>query len=154
VRIVVLGPGGAGKSTFSRQLAAATGAAWVEIDKIFWRPDLKPLPVQDWEVLQEETFKGEDWIADGDLGPYDAVDVRLRHADAVVLLDVPLWRCVWRSIRRSRERIDYWKWLLTWHRRWRPMLLRAIATQHDVELLIVRSAADERKVLERFSSSE
>jgi adenylate kinase family enzyme len=67
VRIVFLGPGGAGKSTFSRQLAAATGATWVEIDKIFWQSDLKPLPVQDWEALQEETLKGEDWIADGDL---------------------------------------------------------------------------------------
>ena len=43
VRIVVLGPGAAGKSTFSRELAAATGAAWVEIDSIFWQPGLKPL---------------------------------------------------------------------------------------------------------------
>jgi adenylate kinase family enzyme len=154
MRIVVLGRGGAGKSAFSRQLAAATGAAWVEIDKIFWQSDLKPLPIQDWETVQEETFNGEDWIADGDLGPYDALDVRLRHADAVVLLDVPLRRCVWRSICRSRERIDYWRWLLTWRRKWRPALLQAIATHHDVELLIVRSAADKRKVLERLSSSE
>jgi adenylate kinase family enzyme len=154
VRIVVFGPGGAGKSTFSRQFAAATGAAWVEIDKIFLQPGLKPLPVQDWEALQEETFRSEDWIADGDLGPYDAVSVRLRHADAVLLLDAPPWRCVWRSIRRSRERIDYWRWLLTWQGRWRPTLLQAIATHHEVELLIVRSAADERKVLQRLSSSE
>ncbi len=154
MRIVVLGPGGAGKSAFSRELAATTGAAWAEIDKIFWQSDLRPLSVRDWETLQEEIFKGEDWIADGDLGPYDALDVRLRLADAVVLLDVPLWRCVWRSIRRSRERIDYWRWLLTWHRKWRPALLQAIATHHDVELLIVRSAADKRKALEQLSSSE
>ena len=30
-----------------------------------------------------------------------------------MLLDVPSWRCVWRSLRRSRERGDYWVWLLT-----------------------------------------
>jgi adenylate kinase family enzyme len=153
VRIVVLGPGAAGKSTFSRQLSAATGAEWTEIDKIFWQPGLKPLRVQDWEALQEEMFRGEHWIADGDLGPYDAVDVRVQRADVVVLLDVPLWRCVWRSLRRSGERLEYWKWLLTWRRRWRPRLLDAIVTHPGIELLVVRSAADQRRVIQRFASS-
>jgi hypothetical protein len=111
------------------------------------------MPVEDWERLQEETFRGGDWIADGDLGPYDAVDVRLRHADAVVLLDVPLWRCAWRSLRRSREGIDYWTWLLAWRRRWRPQFLEAVTAHHDLQLLIVRSVADHRQVLQRLASS-
>ena len=89
MRVVVLGPGGSGKSTFARQLAAATEAVWIEIDRLFWQPGLTPLTAQKWEALQEDTFRGDNWIADGDLGPYDALDVRLRHADAVVLLDVP-----------------------------------------------------------------
>lgn len=153
VRVVVLGPGGAGKSTFARQLAAATGAAWIEIDKIFWQAGLKPLSIQEWEALQAEAFRGDAWIADGDLGPYDSLEVRLRRADTVVMFDVPLWRCAWRSLRRSRPRLDYWRWLLTWHRRWRPRLLRAAAGHPDAVLLVVRSAADQRRILDQLVSS-
>lgn len=151
MRILVLGPGAAGKSTFARQLAAATGADWIEIDKIFWQPGLKPLSINEWEVLQEETFKGDGWIADGDLGPYDALEVRLRHADTAVLLDVSLPRCAWRSLRQSRQRLDYWKWLLTWHRKWRPRLLRAISAHPGVELLTVSTAGDRQQVCDRLA---
>ena len=52
------------------------------------------------------------WIMDGDLGPYDAVEVRLRAADTVIFLDFSLVRCAWRALRRSRERADFWLWLL------------------------------------------
>lgn len=41
MRVVVLGPGGSGKSLFARQLADVTGASWIEIDKIFWQPGLR-----------------------------------------------------------------------------------------------------------------
>ncbi len=153
VRVLVLGPGGAGKSTSALGLAAATGAEWIEIDKLFWQPGLRPLSVQDWVGLQEATFAGDGWIADGDLGPYDAVGVRLGLADAVVVLDVQLWRCAWRSLRRSRERLDYWRWLLTWRRRWRPRLLEAAACPPGVELFVVRTAAEQLRVVERLASS-
>jgi hypothetical protein len=46
-----------------------------------------------------------------DLGPHDALDVRLQAADTVVFLDVPLPRCTWRAIRRSPESADFWRWL-------------------------------------------
>jgi hypothetical protein len=64
---------------------------------------------------------------DGDLGQYDVLDVRLQAADTVVFLDFSLLRCTWRAIRRSRERADFWRWLFTYRRRSRPLLLRAIA---------------------------
>jgi hypothetical protein len=64
---------------------------------------------------------------DGDLGPYDALEERLRMADTIVVLDFSLLRCAWRTLRRSRERRDYWRWVLLWRRRSRPILLRSIA---------------------------
>jgi adenylate kinase family enzyme len=57
VRVVVLGLGGAGESTFARQLAAATGAAWIGLDNIFWQPGPKPMPVEEWCGLQEEILR-------------------------------------------------------------------------------------------------
>ena len=48
-------------------------------------------------------------------------------ADTIVVLDFSLPRCAWRAFRRSRERADFWLWVLAWRRRSRPALLRAIA---------------------------
>src|ERR1700694_1430336 len=68
---------------------------------------------------------------DGDLGPYDVLEPRLQRADTVIVLDVARWRCLWRSFRRSRERLDFWRWLWTWRRRSRPQVLAAIAAHAD-----------------------
>jgi hypothetical protein len=44
-----------------------------------------------------------------------------------VFLDFSPCRCAWRAIRRSPERADFWKWLLLYRRRSRPVLLQAVA---------------------------
>jgi adenylate kinase family enzyme len=62
---------------------------------------------------------------DGDLGPYDVVDIRIREADTVIFLDFPLLICAWRAIRRSRERTDFWRWLLKYRSSFRPTLVQA-----------------------------
>jgi dephospho-CoA kinase len=41
-RVVILGRGGAGKSTFAARLGAVTGIPVIELDTVFWRADLTP----------------------------------------------------------------------------------------------------------------
>ena len=137
-RVVIFGRGGAGKSVLARELGAATGLPVVELDKEFWSADLEPLPPEDWARRQASLAARPRWIMDGDLGPYDAVEPRLRRADAVVVLDLPLWLCAWRARRRGPERRDFWDWTLRWRSHSRPALLRAIsehAPQADVVIL-------------------
>lgn len=126
-RVVILGRGAAGKSTLARRLSDITGLPVVELDKIFWRPGLLSTPPDEWIRLQQKLVSEEKWIMDGDLGPYDAVEERLRAAETIVLLDFSLLRCLWRAFRRSREGTDFWRWVLSWRRSSRPALLRAIA---------------------------
>jgi adenylate kinase family enzyme len=38
-RIMVIGSGGAGKSTFARQLGEITGIEVFHLDKMFWQPN-------------------------------------------------------------------------------------------------------------------
>jgi hypothetical protein len=64
--------------------------------------------------------------------------VRLARADTAVLLDFSLARCVWRALRRGRERWDFWWWVLTWRRVWRPRI-RAVIVGADVDLVVLRS---------------
>ena len=99
----------------------------VELDKVFWRPGLVATPPDQWVEVQERLVAGDGWIMDGDLGPYDAVEVRLRAADTIIFLDFSLVRCAWRAVQRSRERADFWLWLLRYRRQSRPVLIDAIA---------------------------
>ncbi|MEJ3656970.1 adenylate kinase [Actinomycetes bacterium KLBMP 9759] len=137
-RVVLLGRGGAGKSRLAAKLGALTGLPVVHLDDVFWTAGLTPTSPEAWTAAQEELVRQEAWIADGDLGPYDVLDVRLRAADTVVVLDFSLPRCAWRAVRRSRENADFWRWVVTYRRRWRPQILDAVrrsAPDADVHVL-------------------
>lgn len=136
-RVVVLGRGGAGKSTVARQLAETTGLPLVELDKVFWRPDRTPTPRAEWIDKQRRLVAGDRWIMDGDLGPYDAPEVRLNAADTVIVLDFSLARCAWRAARRSRERWDFWRWVIT-YRRHLPKLM-ALVDASNASVHVFRS---------------
>lgn len=139
-RVVILGRGGAGKSTLAVVLGTETGLPVIELDKHFWSPDLQPTPPDRWAEVQGELAHADRWIMDGDLGPYDVLDVRLRRADTVLMLDYSFPRCAWRALRRSRERADFWLWVWSWRRRSRPLLLKAIATHaEDAKLHVLRN---------------
>jgi adenylate kinase family enzyme len=139
-RVVVLGRGGAGKSTFAARLGATLDLPVIELDKHFWPPDLTPLPHEQWAAKQRELISGPAWILDGDLGPYDVLSVRLRAADTVVVLDFPLWRCAWRALRRSRENLAFWRWLVSYRRRSLPTVMATIAAHAGgAELHVLRS---------------
>ena len=126
-RVVVLGPGASGKSTLARALGEIAALPVIELDQIFWQPVLLATPRDAWAAMQQNLVQAESWIMDGDLGPYDVVEIRLRAADTVIFLDFPTIRCAWRAFRRSRERLDFWLWLLRYRWRSRPALLAAIA---------------------------
>ena len=124
----------------SRQvLGEITGLPVIELDKVFWRPGLVATPRDQWVVVQEKLVAKNGWIMDGDLGHYDAVEVRLRAADTIIFLDFSLVRCAWRAARRSREGADFWRWLLTYRCQSRPVLRQAIAKHAaSAELRVLR----------------
>ncbi len=123
-RVLVLGRGGAGKSTFARRLGMLLGIPAVELDAVFWRAGLEATPRGEWVARQRELVAAPAWILDGDLGPYDVLEVRLAEADTVVLLNFSFARCAWRAGRRSRERWDFWVWLVSYRWRYLPRLRR------------------------------
>jgi hypothetical protein len=71
---------------------------------------------------------------------------RLRKADTVLILDFSLARCAWRAARRSRERADFWWWLLTWRHGSKPAVLGAVATfAAGANIHVVRTPAELRR---------
>lgn len=148
----MLGNGASGKSRFSRELSEATGIPRTELDTIFWSSGPVAAPSERWCEIQRELANAIRWILDGDLGPNDALEVRLLRADTIVMFDLPTVVCAWRAVRRSRERLDFWRWLFTWRRQFRPKTFDAIkAYAPAAELLMVRSRADRNRVLRYLS---
>ena len=137
-RVLVIGSGGAGKSTFARRLAARLGLPLIHLDRVFWHAGWVETPKGEWRRKVEELCAGESWIIDGNYS--GTLDVRLEACDTVIFLDLPHVLCTWRALKRSvtyresarpdmaegcRERIDlkflYWVW--SYPSRRRPKIL-------------------------------
>src|ERR1043166_183241 len=84
----------------------------IELGRIFWKAGLAATPRDEWVEAQRKLVEKPSWIMDGDFGPYDVVQERLREADAIVFMDFSLRRCAWRAIRRSSEGGNFWRWVL------------------------------------------
>jgi len=149
--VVVLGRGGAGKSTLAARLGAVTGLPVVELDQHFWSADLHAPSPQRWAAIQSDLIRADCWIMDGDLGPRDVLDVRLRAADTVLVLDFSLVRCAWRAARRSREGAEFWRWVYAYRRRWLPLITSAIARHApDAHVIVFRSPRALREWVARW----
>ena len=97
-RVAVVGPGGAGKTTFARELGRRTGLPVVHLDRHYWRPGWMPPPREEWRALQARLLAGEHWIVDGNYG--GTFDVRFARADTVIVLAMRRLRCVAAVLRR------------------------------------------------------
>ncbi|GAA3216735.1 hypothetical protein [Actinocorallia longicatena] len=146
-RVVVLGRGGAGKSVFAERLGRALGLPVVELDARFWTDGLAPMAKDRWAEVQRGLAGEPRWILDGDLGPYDVLEIRLAEADTVIVLDFPLWLCAWRALRRSRENLAFWRWVLSYRRSGLPVVMAAVARHAGrAEVHVLRGRGD----VERF----
>ena len=147
-RVIILGRGGSGKSTLAAKLGVITGFPVLELDKPFWQPGIQALPRDEWVKMQRRLVAQESWIMDGDLGQYDALEVRLQAADTIILLDFALVRCAWRALRRGRERSDFWRWLIVYRRRSLPVLMQAISKfAPHAEFHLIRNPKQLRRFL-------
>ncbi len=109
-RINVVGSSGAGKSTFSRQLAAVLDIPYIEMDALYWLPDWTEPPDDVFFPLLEEALQGEAWVLDGNYSRTTAI--KWRRVQTVIWLDFSLPRTLlqafFRAARRSWTREELW----------------------------------------------
>lgn len=143
-RVAVVGSGGAGKTTFARQLAERIDLPVVHLDRYYWKPGWIPPATNDWVALQVDLVASEGWVIDGNYG--GTFDVRFVRADTVIVLALSRWRCVGRALRRlvanrehdlqadgcpERLSLPFLRWIWRYPRDSRPRLDAAIDRHRD-----------------------
>ena len=97
-RVAIIGSGGAGKSTFARELGEILAITPTHLDVHYWRPGWQETPQDEWAGMQKGLLAEERWIMDGNYG--GTMDLRLAAADTIIFLDLPRLLCVWRVLKR------------------------------------------------------
>ena len=97
-RILILGCGGAGKSTLARRLGAATGLPVVHLDGLYWQPGWVAMERAAWRRTVENEIAKDAWIIDGNFG--SSLELRLSRAQAAVYLDYSRAVCLAGVLRR------------------------------------------------------
>ena len=63
-RVIIIGPGGAGKSYFSKQLAGITNLPLYHLDNIFWKEDRTHISRDEFDKKLLEILEKDEWIID------------------------------------------------------------------------------------------
>jgi adenylate kinase family enzyme len=167
-RVLVIGSGGAGKSTFAARLGGRTGLPVIHLDSLYWRAGWRETPRGEWAARVEELLRGDAWIMDGNYG--GTLERRLAACDTVVFLDPPRAVCLWRVIKRRalfrgrarpdmnegcRERLtwEFVRWVWTYPRARRPGVLEKLSRLDGGKRVFhLRSQREVEGFLERAGS--
>ena len=150
-RCIVIGCAGTGKSTLAREIAARTGLPVIHLDQEHWGPGWTPTPSDRWKEVVGRLVHRNRWVMDGNYG--GTIEVRLRHCDTVVFLDLPRWLCLARVLKRRLrgQRADplegcpdqlsweFLSWIWHYRRSRRPKILQQLARTPEKSVYILSS---------------
>jgi len=140
-KILVIGSGGAGKTTFARRLSEILNIDVIHLDALFWKSGWVETPTVEWKKTVEMLIAQDSWIMDGNYS--GTLDIRIEACDTVIFLDIARRVCVWRVIKRGLqyrnrrrpdmadgclERLDlnFILWVWNYKKRTRPKILKSI----------------------------
>jgi len=162
-RVLVIGSGGAGKTTVALRIGELLNLPVIHLDSSYWRPGWQPKPSEEWREDVESLVRREAWVMDGNYG--GTLDLRLAVADTVVFLDLPRHLCVWRLVKRrlryagrSRpdmtpgcpERLTYefLRYVWSYPTERRPRIMRKLdSLPRDRNVFVLRSPEETRGFL-------
>ncbi len=164
-KVVVIGSGGSGKSTFARELGERTGIEVIHLDREYWQPNWEKSPANEWVAKVAEMLKRDSWIMDGNFG--GTREMRMQAADTIIFLDLPRRVCLYRIMKRTAkyygrsrpdmtegctERFDwdFIKWVWNYPNRSRSRLLGEFERFRDKKIIALKTKSEANMFLDNL----
>jgi adenylate kinase family enzyme len=147
-RILIIGSGGAGKSTLAPRLGEKMGIEVVHLDKLFWNPGWVPTAKDEWREIVGQALEKDSWIIDGNFG--GTLEMRVQACDTIIFLDIPRHICMYRIVKR---------WVM-YNRNTRPDMAEGCEERFDWEFFMwvwnypKRSKPEKELVLNRYAKEK
>jgi adenylate kinase family enzyme len=164
-RIVIIGSGGAGKSTLARQLGEKLRLPVVHLDQLFWKPGWVETTQEEFDEKLARELAKPAWIMDGNFNR--TIPQRLERCDTVIYLDFHRVTCLLGVLKRiltsygktrpdmaegcpERLDLDFLKWVWNFNRDGkRERYYRLLNEAEDVQTIVLKN----RRMVKRFLAS-
>jgi len=167
-RIIIIGNCGSGKSTFSKKLNRHLNLELIHLDNLFWKPNWKETPKQEWKDIVQKIIQKDNWIIDGNYN--STLDIRVKRADTIIFLDIPRSICLWNASMRvikgkyfkvdrddiangckERFNLSFYKWIWNYNKNVRQRYLNLLnSLKNEKEIIIFKNYSEVNKSLYHF----
>ncbi len=160
-RILIIGCGGAGKSTLARQLGEKLDIPVVHLDKLFWRPGWVEESQEEFDRKLALELAKPQWIMDGNFNR--TMPQRIAKCDTIIYLDFSRLACLMGVCKRvlttygtvrpdmgegcpERFDLEFLKWVWNFNRNKREKYYRMLHEAEYVETIVLKN----RRMVNRF----
>ena len=163
-RILIIGCGGAGKSTLARQLGEKLQLPVVHLDSIFWLPGWVEMEREAFDDRVRQELEKPKWIIDGNYNR--TVPQRIAKCDTVIYLDFSRFACLLGVIKRvitnhgkvrpdmgegcpERFDLEFLKWVWNFNKEKREKYYRLLNEAEGKQTIVLKN----RRMVRRFLKS-
>ena len=153
-RIIIIGCGGAGKSTLARTLGEMLDLPVVHLDKLFWKPGWVETSHEEFDALLAQELAKDHWIMDGNFNR--TMPERMKRCDTIIYLDFSRFACLMGVLKRvittygkvrpdmgegCPERIDleFLKWVWNFNKNKRESYYKMLNEVENVETIVLKN---------------
>ena len=163
-RILIIGCGGAGKSTLARALGEKLGLPVIHLDQIWWKPGWVESTKEEFQERLAAELDKPQWIMDGNFDR--TIPQRMARCDTVIYLDFSRVACVLGVLKRvitnygktrpdmgencpERFDLDFLGWVWNYNKNKREKNYRLLNEAEGVETIVLKN----RRMVKRFLRS-
>ena len=167
-RIIIIGCGGAGKSTLARELGEKLDLPVVHLDKLFWKPGWVEMEKDAFDALLRIEIAKERWIMDGNFNR--TMPERIARCDTIIYLDFSRLACLMGVLKRvittygtvrpdmgegcpERFDLDFLKWVWNFNKEKRERYYRMLNETEGVEKIVLKNRRAVRKFLRTLNQT-
>ena len=153
-RIIIIGCGGAGKSTLARKLGEVLNLPVVHLDKLFWKPNWVEKSNEEFDALLAQELAKDRWIMDGNFNR--TMPERMKRCDTIIYLDFSRFACLMGVLKRiittygkvrpdmgegcpERIDLDFLKWVWNFNKNKRESYYKLLNEAENVETIVLKN---------------